>query len=97
MGDISQSLYTAWRKNSGLYPNIATPGKEMGVTMVSVVNGSSERAAFLFGGDRWYVLWLSSQACFSVVSFPVDRGARYTVHYLTRGVGILLCYISSSV
>lgn len=62
--------------------------------MVSVINGLSERAAFLFGGDRlMYVIGLS----FSYVSMwdaqAVDRGARYTVHYLTRGVGSLLCYI----
>lgn len=40
-----------------------------------------------------YVIGLS----FSYVSMwdvqAVDRGARYTVYYLTRGVGTLLCYI----
>ena len=80
MGDISPSLSIAWRKNSGLYPNIATPGKEMGVTMVSVVNGSSERAAFLFGGDRLvYVIGLSFSYVSVGYSSFADRGARYTV------------------
>ena len=61
--------------------------------MVSVINGLSERAAFLFGGDRlMYVIGLSFSYVSVGYSSSRSRGAVHSV-YLTRGAGILLCYI----
>lgn len=54
--------------------------------MVSVINGSSEGAAFLFGGDRlMYVIGLSFSYVSVGYSSFADRGARYMVYLGARG------------
>ena len=55
--------------------------------MVSVVNGSSERAVFLFGGDRLvYVIGLSFSYVSVGYSSFADRGTRAR-RILSRGEG----------
>lgn len=60
--------------------------------MVSVILGRPMRAAFLFGGGRWFILFDSFfSSIFTLMAIFSPTEGRGTQCFLTRGEGLLLC------